>query len=83
MLGQRGGVVMMDDMRTAWQERRLEEILMSGADPVTKVRHIMGLGFAEEVERYELGQRAPVYYERLDFEPAYEPDEEELHDKAA
>jgi hypothetical protein len=80
--------MMMDDMRTAWQERRLEEILMSGADPVTKVRHIMGLGFAEEVadeivERYELGQRAPVYYERLDFEPTYDPDEEELHDQTA
>ena len=71
----------MDEMRTAWQERRLEEILNSGADPVTKVRHIIGLGFTEEiadeiVERYELGQHAPVYYERLDFEPDYESDEE-------
>lgn len=72
----------MDDMRTAWQERRLEEILMSRTDPVTKVRHIMGLGFTEEaadeiVERYELGQRAPVYYERLEFEPQFDPDPQE------
>lgn len=78
----------MDEMRTAWQERRLEEILMSGADPVTKVRGIMGLGFAEEVadeivERYEIGQRAPVYYERLSFEPAYEPDDDETPGETA
>lgn len=73
-----------NEMRTIWQERRLEEILMSSIDPVSKVRQIMGLGFSEEaaddiVERYQTGQQAPVYYERLDFddeEPLYEVDDQ-------
>ena len=73
-----------DELRTLWQERRLEEVLMSGIDPVSKVRQIMGLGFSEEaadeiVERYQTGLQAPVYYERLGFadeEPIYEPDQE-------
>ncbi len=57
-----------------WQERRLEEILYSSADPVTKVQHIIRLGFDPEaadqiVERHQVGLQTPmVYYERLDFE---------------
>jgi hypothetical protein len=60
------------EVRSAWQERRLEEVLMSSIDPMSKVRQIMGLGFSEDmaeevVTRYQSGQQAPVYYERLDF----------------
>lgn len=57
-----------------WQERRLEEILYSSADPVSKVQHIIRLGFDPEaadqiVERHQVGLQTPmVYYERLDFE---------------
>jgi L-lysine 2,3-aminomutase len=55
-----------------WQEQRLEEILFSGTDPVSKVQQIIRLGFDPEVadeivERHQMGVQAPVYYERLDF----------------
>jgi len=55
-----------------WQEQRLEEILFSGTDPVSKVQQIIRLGFDPEVadeivERHQMGIQAPVYYERLDF----------------
>ena len=62
-----------------WQERRLEEILYSSADPVAKVQHIIKLGFDPEaadqiVERHQVGLQTPmVYYERLDFD-GYEDD---------
>jgi hypothetical protein len=54
------------------QEQRLEEILFSNTDPVSKVQQIMRLGFDAEVadeivERHQAGTHAPVYYERLDF----------------
>jgi hypothetical protein len=55
------------------QERRLEEILFSNIDPVSKVQQIIRLGFDPEVadeivDRHQTGtSRAPVYYERLDF----------------
>ncbi len=55
-----------------WQEQRLEEILFSGTDPVSKVQQIIRLGFDPEVadeivERHQMGIQSPVYYERLDF----------------
>ena len=51
-------------------QSRLETILLSSSAPLTKVRAIMALGFGEEVaedivERHQLGQQTPVYYERL------------------
>lgn len=54
-------------------ERRIEDILYSNFDAVTKVQRIMNLGYDEEsaaemVEYYQMGQRAPVYYERLNFD---------------
>jgi hypothetical protein len=54
------------------QEQRLDEILFSNADSLTKVQNIIKLGFDAEVadeivERHQIGTRAPVYYERLDF----------------
>ncbi len=55
-----------------WQEKRLEEILFSDLDPVSKVQEIVDLGFDNEVAdeivaRYQIGQHTPVYYERLEF----------------
>jgi hypothetical protein len=62
----------MSERDAVWQERRLEEILFSNTDPVSKVQQIIRLGFDPEVadeivERHQLGTQAPVYYERLDF----------------
>ena len=62
----------MSERDVVWQERRLEEILFSGTDPVSKVQQIIRLGFDPEVadeivERHQMGTQAPVYYERLDF----------------
>jgi hypothetical protein len=63
----------MSERDVVWQERRLEEILFSNTDPVSKVQQIIRLGFDPEVadeivERHQLGaNQAPVYYERLDF----------------
>lgn len=56
--------------RSLQSERQLEEILFSDVDPVMKVQHIVDLGFDEEaasdiVERYQIGQQSPVYYEQL------------------
>lgn len=56
-----------------WNQRRLEDVLYSDNDALTKVVQIMQLGYDEEVasemvERYQVGQYAPVYYERLDFD---------------
>ena len=54
------------------QEKRLDEILFSGVDPVNKVQQIIKLGFDPEVadeivEHHQMGAQSPVYYERLDF----------------
>ena len=54
------------------QEQRLDEILFSNVDSLTKVQQIIRLGFDAEVadeivERHQTGTQAPVYYERLDF----------------
>lgn len=62
----------MSDRDAVWQERRLEEILFSNTDPVSKVQQIIRLGFDPEVadeivERHQIGTQSPVYYERLDF----------------
>jgi hypothetical protein len=62
----------MSEHDVVWQERRLEEILFSGTDPVSKVQQIIRLGFDPEVadeivERHQIGTKPPVYYERLDF----------------
>lgn len=62
------------------KEKDLEKVLVSGLDPVTKVQRIMDLGVEEDeandmVEKYQLGQMAPVYYERLNFD-----EDEELKD---
>lgn len=55
------------------EKEDIEAILMSSLDPVSKVRRIMALGVEEEeandmVERYQIGQMTPVYYERLRFD---------------
>ena|GEM_PF-1941303 len=62
----------MSDRDIAWQERRLDEVLYTDLDPVSKVQQIIRLGFSEDtandlVERHQLGLQSPVYYERLDF----------------
>jgi hypothetical protein len=62
----------MSERDVVWQERRLEEILFSNTDPVSKVQQIIRLGFDPEVadeimERHQVGTQTPVYYERLDF----------------
>src|SRR5262249_39038593 len=62
----------MSEKDVVWQERRLEEILFSNTDPVSKVQQIIRLGFDPEVadaivERNQIGEQAPLYYERLDF----------------
>jgi hypothetical protein len=62
----------MSERDAVWQERRLEEILFSNTDPVSKVQQIIRLGFDPEVadeivERHQIGAQAPVYYETLDF----------------
>ncbi len=54
------------------QEQRLDEILFSNIDSLSKVQHIINLGFDPEVadeivERHQTGSREAVYYERLDF----------------
>lgn len=64
------------------QEQRLDEILFSNIDPISKVQHIVNLGFAPEVadeivERHQIGTKAPVYYERLDFADLDDIDPEE------
>lgn len=62
----------MSERDAIWQERRLEEILFSSTDPVSKVQQIIKLGFDPEVadeivERHQIGTQSPVYYESLDF----------------
>lgn len=62
-----------DEQQLGWDEKRLEDVLYSDTDPVSKVQQIVDLGYDEEVaseivERYQIGQHTPVYYERLDFE---------------
>ncbi len=69
------------------QEQRLDEILFSNIDPLSKVQHIINLGFDPEVadeivERHQAGSREPVYYERLDFADL-DDEPEELRNKAA
>ena len=55
------------------REEWAENILTSDLDALSKVRKLVHLGMDEEeadelVERYQIGQAAPVYYERLDFD---------------
>ncbi|MDB5178717.1 MAG: hypothetical protein JWN01_660 [Patescibacteria group bacterium] len=62
----------MSERDVVWQERRLEEILFSNTDLVSKTQQIIRLGFDPEiadeiVERHQIGTQSPVYYERLDF----------------
>lgn len=50
--------------------RAVEDVLSRDDDPITKVQSIVDLGIDEElatdiVERYQIGQQAVVYYERL------------------
>ncbi len=63
----------MSEHDLAWQEKRLEEILDSNIDAISKVQQVIRLGFEpdvadEIVERHQLGSRAPVYYETLVFD---------------
>lgn len=67
----------MSERDMAWQEQRLEEILFSNVDAVSKVQEIIRLGFDPEVadelvERHQLGTQAPVYYESLTFADEYD-----------
>jgi hypothetical protein len=78
----------MNEQNAVWQERRLEEILFSNTDPVTKVQHIIRLGFDPEVadeivERHQIGTQAPVYYERLNFATIDDDEDEALAPKDA
>ncbi|HVQ44857.1 MAG TPA: hypothetical protein VMT30_07925 [Candidatus Saccharimonadia bacterium] len=62
----------MSKQNFAHQEQRIDEILFSNTDSLSKVQSIMRLGFDAEVadeivERHQVGTRTPVYYERLDF----------------
>ena len=64
------------------QEQRLDEILFSNVDAITKVQQIIRLGFDAEVadeivERHLIGTQAPVYYERLDFAELDDDDSKE------
>ena len=66
----------MSEQDAMWQERRLEEILDSNADAASKSQQIIRLGFDPEVadelvERRQLGDRMPVYYESLQPENFY------------
>lgn len=75
----------MSEHDSAQQERRLEEILDSNIDDISKVQRIIHLGFEPEiadeiVERHQLGTMAPVYYESLVFED-YDEDREYRDDK--
>jgi hypothetical protein len=78
----------MSERDVIWQEHRLEEILYSNADPVSKVQQIIRLGFDPEVadeivERHQMGTQTPVYYERLDFADLDDiPDPEEAAEPA-
>jgi hypothetical protein len=78
--------IVMNNRDHARQEQRLDEILFSNVDDVSKVQHIMKLGFDAEVadeivERHQSGSRAPVYYERLDFADMDDDDDEVIDDK--
>lgn len=55
------------------REEVIGKILTSDVDALSKVRQLVHLGMDEEdadelVERYQIGQMAPVYYERIDFD---------------
>lgn len=61
-------------------QTKLERVLISSHDAITKVRQIMTLGFDQEVaedivERHQLGQQMPVYYERLPL--SFAPDKDD------
>jgi hypothetical protein len=78
----------MSERDVIWQERRLEEILFSNADPAAKVQQIVRLGFDEEiaselVERHLVGSQIPAYYETLEFDPEYDEalSEREQHEQ--
>ena len=75
----------MSERNQAQQEQRLDEILFSNVDPLTKVQHIVNLGFDPEVadeivELHQAGPKAPVYYERLDFADIDDDEVEESPD---
>lgn len=53
------------------KERAIEGVLGSEDSPINKVQRIIHLGVDEEaadflVERHQIGQSMPVYYETLD-----------------
>jgi hypothetical protein len=55
------------------EEDKVEAILDSNKDALSKVRELVKLGMEEEQADYVVGQRQmgqdlPVYYERLDFD---------------
>lgn len=60
----------MEIQNELFGRQAIDDILTRDEDPVTKVQQIVNLGFEEEVangivERYQVGQNAPVYYEQL------------------
>jgi hypothetical protein len=76
----------MSSRNYAHQEQRLDEILFSNSDALSKVQNIIKLGFDAEVadeivERHLAGTRTPVYYERLDFADLDDIDEPEPDSK--
>lgn len=69
----------MSEHEAAWQEKRLEEILDSNLDALSKVQQVIHLGFEPEVadeivERHQLGSMTPVYYETLVFDNSDDDD---------
>ena len=66
-----------EDMDMLRREKQTEEILMSRLNPMEKVKQLMHMGLDEEdadevVEKYQMGQMVPVYYEKLDFNEEYD-----------
>jgi hypothetical protein len=77
----------MSEPDLRWQEQRLRDVLDANTDAAKKAQQIIHLGFDPEVadeivERHQLGSRAPVYYERLDFADL-DDDEPVIDTKAA
>lgn len=77
----------MSERDIVWQERRLEEILFSNTDAISKVQQITRLGFDPEiadqlVERHQMGSPMPAYYETLDFVDTGEETADQASDSA-
>lgn len=55
------------------REQAIETVLLGNDEATVKVKRLRNLGVEEEtaeemVNNYQIGQMAPVYYERLEFD---------------